>query len=69
MSCITLLRSNPGRPTIKESKRFATFTVELRPTRMITNPNRSFALVIKVKLELAAVRMPFDLETAITTRH
>ncbi|MDA9499311.1 hypothetical protein XI05_17960 [Bradyrhizobium sp. CCBAU 11357] len=62
-------RSNPGRPTIKESKRFLAVTVELRTSRMISNPDRHRSISIEIELQLTAPGMPFNLKTAVTARN
>jgi hypothetical protein len=62
------LRGNPGRPTIKESKRFLVLTVELRVTQMVANPDRGTALIVNVELQLSALGMPFDLDAAVAAR-
>lgn len=62
-------RSNPRRPTIKESNRFLAVTIELRTTRMIPNPDRHCPISIEIELQLTSPGVPFDLETSVTARN
>jgi hypothetical protein len=64
-----LFRSNPGRPTIKESQRRFTFSIELCAIPMISNPDCHVTPSVDVELELAMLRMPLNLEASITPRH
>jgi len=60
-----LSRSNPGRPTIKESKGCVIVTFELRAVSTIPNPNRHLFLWADIKFKFAVLGMPLYLNAAI----
>ena len=69
ITIITQFRSDPGRPTIKESKRCFVFSVELCAIAMIPNPNRHSSSGIYVELEFAMFCMPLNLNATVAARN
>ena len=63
-----LLRRNPRRPTIEESKRCLIFTFELRAVPTIPNPNRHLFRRADIKFKFTVFGMPLYLNSSIPAR-
>lgn len=66
---IVVSRSNPGRPTIKESNRRLSLSFKLSAIPVIQNPDTHLTIWADVQFEFPVGGMPLDLNTSVTARY